>query len=74
MGLDIYTWLAQRLHRVNPSKPQFIPWPRLHEQFGQNYARHDLDGIAVGSFEIIAVHKAVVFHVADDRFDGIAPF
>ena len=39
MGLDIYTWLAQRLHRVNPSKPQFIPWPRLHEQFGQNYAR-----------------------------------
>lgn len=39
MGLDIYTWLAQRLHRVKPERNQFIPWPRLHEQFGQNYAR-----------------------------------
>lgn len=37
-------------------------------------AQDDIDGIAVGSFEIIAMHKAVVFHVADDRFDGIAPF
>jgi len=25
MGLDIYMWLAQRLHRV--TKPQFIPGP-----------------------------------------------
>ena len=39
MGLDIYTWLAQRLHRVSPEKPQFIPWPRLYEQFGQGYGR-----------------------------------
>jgi len=38
MGLDIYTWLAQRLHRVSGGKPQFIPWPALHEQFGQGYA------------------------------------
>jgi len=38
MGLDVYTWLAQRLHRVPQEKPQFIPWPALHEQFGQGYA------------------------------------
>lgn len=38
MGLDVYTWLAQRLHRVPDNKPQFIPWPSLHEQFGQGYA------------------------------------
>lgn len=26
MGLDIYAWLAQRLHRVEIGKPTFIPW------------------------------------------------
>lgn len=39
MGLDVYTWLAQRLHRVPDGKPQFIPWPALHEQFGPTYGR-----------------------------------
>jgi hypothetical protein len=28
MGLDVYAWLAQRLHRVGPSRPAFIPWKR----------------------------------------------
>ena len=35
MALDIYAWLAQRLHRVNGH--QGIPWPNLHDQFGQGY-------------------------------------
>lgn len=39
MALDVYVWLAQRLHRVSPTKPQFIPWTALHEQFGQGFAR-----------------------------------
>lgn len=38
MGLDIYTWLAQRLHRVEPGKAALVPWVSLHEQFGQGYA------------------------------------
>lgn len=37
--LDIYSWLAQRLHRVHPLKPDFVPWTVLHEQFGQGYNR-----------------------------------
>ena len=41
MGLDIYTWLAQRLHRVHPGKPALIPWVSLQEQFGAGYARMD---------------------------------
>ena len=41
MGLDVYTWLAQRLHRVHPGKPAFIPWVSLQEQFGAGYARMD---------------------------------
>ena len=39
MALDVYVWLAQRLHRVPPGKPQFIAWAALHEQFGQGFAR-----------------------------------
>ena len=37
MALDIYTWLAQRLHRVDPRKAAFVPWVSLKEQFGQGY-------------------------------------
>lgn len=37
LQLDIYSWLAQRLHRVHPLKPDFIPWTALYEQFGQGY-------------------------------------
>lgn len=38
MALDIYCWLAQRLHRV-PAAGQRISWPALHAQFGQGYTR-----------------------------------
>jgi hypothetical protein len=41
MALDIYAWLAQRLHRVRPGKPVFIPWTALKEQFGWHYGRMD---------------------------------
>ena len=37
MALDIYTWLAQRLHRIPEGRPQFIPWTALKDQFGQGY-------------------------------------
>jgi Plasmid encoded RepA protein len=52
MALDIYAWLAQRLHRVEPSKPQFIAWKSIQGQFGLGYGamfkfrqvfRHTLD-------------------------------
>ena len=41
MALDIYTWLAQRLHRLPEGRPQFIPWSALKDQFGQGYGRMD---------------------------------
>ena len=37
MGLDIYAWLAQRLHRIDPRKPAFIAWSAIKEQFGPDY-------------------------------------
>ena len=39
MALDVYCWLAQRLHRVDPKRGQFLAWANLHEQFGQGYER-----------------------------------
>src|SRR6266852_688415 len=39
MALDVYVWLAQRLHRVPTGKPQFVAWDSLHQQFGQGFAR-----------------------------------
>ena len=39
IALDVYAWLAQRLHRVPPGKPQSISWEALREQFGLGFAR-----------------------------------
>ena len=39
LALDLYAWLAQRLHRVNPNRPAFIQWPALKQQFGPDYGR-----------------------------------
>jgi Plasmid encoded RepA protein len=39
MALDIYAWLAQRLHRILPGQKAFISWPALQSQFGWHYAR-----------------------------------
>jgi hypothetical protein len=39
MGLDLYCWLAQRLHRVPIGRPQLVSWKALKDQFGQGYGR-----------------------------------
>ena len=39
MALDIYTWLAQRLHRIHKSQRQLVPWTSLKEQFGPDFQR-----------------------------------
>ena len=41
MALDIYAWLAQRLHRIPQGRPQFITWAAIKDQFGQGYGRMD---------------------------------
>ena len=41
LALDVYSWLAQRLHRVHPFQPQFISWTAIKTQFGFGYGRMD---------------------------------
>lgn len=39
MALDVYAWLAHRLHRIPKPHRQFIPWPVVKEQFGPDFDR-----------------------------------
>ncbi len=39
LALDLYAWMAQRLHRIPPRRPQAVPWAALKEQFGPGYGR-----------------------------------
>ena len=41
VALDLYSWLAQRLHRVIPNRPAFVSWVALKQQFGPDYGRMD---------------------------------
>lgn len=38
-ALDVYCWLAHRLHRVPYGRSQLVPWSALYQQFGQGYSR-----------------------------------
>jgi hypothetical protein len=39
LALDVYVWLAQRLHRIDPGKPMTLQWATLQAQFGPDYDR-----------------------------------
>lgn len=39
LELDLYAMLAERLHRIPPGKPQFVPWDALSAQYGTGFAR-----------------------------------
>ena len=41
MALDVYAWLAQRLHRIDWGQRVFVPWAALKAQFGWHYDRMD---------------------------------
>jgi hypothetical protein len=62
MALDIYSWLAQRLHRIPINKPVKISWAALHGQFGQGYNPARLDKFRqvfrVALKQVLTLYKA----------------
>ena len=42
LALDVYTWLAHRLHRIE-GRPVILYWTNLREQFGQEYQGKEAD-------------------------------
>ena len=68
LALDAYVWLAQRLHRVPPGRPQLVPWANLHEQFGQGYARvRDFRARFLATLRQVATVYPDARLTADDR-------
>jgi hypothetical protein len=39
MGLDLYAWLAQRLHRIERGRSSQVSWMSLAQQFGSGYTQ-----------------------------------
>lgn len=69
LALDVYAWLAQRLHRIPLRKPATISWAALHGQFGQGYNPARLDKFRavfrVALREVLAVYQWA--HVTEDE-------
>lgn len=42
LALDVYSWLAHRLHRIE-GRPVILHWASLREQFGQEYQGKNAD-------------------------------
>lgn len=72
LALDVYTWLAQRLHRIPAGKPARISWVALHGQFGQGYDPERIDNFRrvfrVALKEVLTVYRAA--RVEDDDRTG----
>lgn len=65
MALDLYTWLAQRLHRVDAEKGGvLVPWTGLKEHFGHGYDR-------LRNFRRVFLHtlRQVKVVYPDSKFD-----
>ncbi|MGA9128073.1 MAG: replication protein RepA [Terracidiphilus sp.] len=69
LALDIYSWLAQRLHRIPVEKPLRISWIALHAQFGLGYnpehIRKFRQKFRVALKEVMTVYSAA--RVEDDE-------
>jgi hypothetical protein len=68
MALDLYAWLAQRLHRIPKPHRQFIRWPAVKEQFGADYdrLRKFREVFLTALRQVMVVYPAAKIDVTDD--------
>jgi hypothetical protein len=60
LALDVYTWLAHRLHRIE-GRPVTLYWKSLREQFAQEYQGQDADKDFKKKF-LPALHAALAVY------------
>ncbi|QET91494.1 replication protein RepA [Roseomonas mucosa] len=66
MGIDLYVWLAYRLHHL--AGPTRVPWPALYRQFGAGFAQprqfraHAREALALA----LAAYPEALVRVDDD--------
>jgi hypothetical protein len=69
LALDIYAWLANRLHRIPANKPATVSWPALQGQFGQGYARinHFRAAFRVALKEVLVLYRTARLDLHEER-------
>jgi hypothetical protein len=69
LALDIYAWLANRLHRIPANAPVRISWAALHGQFGQGYARidHFRAAFRVALKEVLTLYRTARIDLHEER-------
>jgi hypothetical protein len=69
LALDIYAWLANRLHRIPANAPILVSWPALHGQFGQGYNRidHFRAAFRVALKEVLTLYQTARLDLHEDR-------
>ncbi|MGD0799555.1 MAG: replication protein RepA [Acidobacteriaceae bacterium] len=71
LALDIYTWLAQRLHRIPAGKPARVSWLALYGQFGQGYDPERIDNFRrvfrVALKEVLTLYRAARVEEEDPK-------
>jgi hypothetical protein len=68
MALDVYSWLAQRLHRIPKGKGTTLPWTATAEQFGgagYERIRKFRDNFKVALQQVRAVYKTARIDVSE---------
>ena len=68
MALDVYAWLAQRLHRIPKGKGNPLPWTAVAEQFGGSgyeRIRKFRDNFKVALAQVQTVYKGARVTVSD---------
>lgn len=63
LALDVYVWLAHRLHRLN-HRPLWLPWSTLKGQFGQEYQGKHGHGDFCSSFKTALFKVLIVYPAA----------
>lgn len=62
LAMDVYIWLAERLHRIG-AKPLRLNWKSLRDQFGQEYQGKEADKDFKKKF-VLALQKVQVVYPA----------
>jgi Plasmid encoded RepA protein len=69
LALDIYAWLANRLHRIPSRRPVTVSWAALHGQFGQGYNRldHFRAAFKIALKEVLTLYTTARIDLHEDR-------
>lgn len=68
LAIDIYQWLAQRLHRIPAGKELLLPRLLLHQQFGEGYDRERKfwEKFKEALRQVVSQYQHARLHVSED--------